>query len=81
MEGHSQNRQAWETVASALEVRDRLADLFAERAQALASGLAEHGLYGSALEDEITATEAAYVGAAVTEIATLRGELFGRQRG
>ena len=37
--------------------------------------------YMAYLDDEIEATTSAYVGAAVTEIATLRAELFGPQVG
>jgi hypothetical protein len=33
------------------------------------------------LEDDLLAAREAYVGVAVTEIATLRGELFGPQLG
>jgi hypothetical protein len=35
----------------------------------------------SDLDDELAATRAAYIGAAVTEIATLRAELSGPQVG
>jgi hypothetical protein len=37
--------------------------------------------YMADLEDEVAACRAVYVGAAVTDIAVLRGELFGRNVG
>ena len=40
-------------------------------------GLASDPAYMDDLSDEIDATRHAYLGAAVTEIATLRGELSG----
>jgi hypothetical protein len=40
-------------------------------------GLAEEAAYMADLTDEIVVTRHAYVGAAVTEIATLRAELSG----
>ena len=64
---------------SAVEVRDRLLALRAERALALASGRPLDA--AEALEDEIRAVEAALVGTAVTEIAVLRAELSGRLQG
>jgi hypothetical protein len=57
---------------SALEIHTHLLDLQAERA--LASTAAD-------LDEEIEATNQAYVGAAVTEIATFRAELSGPQVG
>ena len=59
----------------------RLQDLAAERAAAALEGVADHPLYRSDLETEIDAVRAAYVGVAVTELATLRGELSGRPQG
>lgn len=54
---------------TAIEARTHLIQLEAERALA------------TDLDDEIEALRHAYVGAAVTEIASLRGELFGPQFG
>ena len=48
-----------------------------ERLLAVEIGLAADGAYMADLEDEIAACRAAYVGAAVTEIATMRAELSG----
>jgi hypothetical protein len=62
-------------------LRDRLNRLFAERQAAELEGLSAVEAYMADLEDEIAATHAALVGMAVTEIATLRGELFGAQWG
>ena len=66
---------------SAIEIQDHLQQLHAERALALIEGLEEHAAYMADLDDEITATRVAYVGAAVTEIASLRAELSGPQLG
>ena len=64
---------------SAIEMQIHLQGLQAERALASVAGLED--AYVADLEDEIAATRAAYVGAAVTEIATLRAELSGPQVG
>lgn len=66
---------------SAIEIQDHLQQLHAERALALIEGLEENAAYMADLDDEITATRVAYVGAAVTEIASLRAELSGPQLG
>jgi uncharacterized protein (DUF3084 family) len=62
---------------SAAHARQVLDDLRAERATALDTGLAHNVIY----MDDLEAAHAAYVGLAVSEIATLRGELFGPQVG
>ena len=66
---------------SALEVLRYLEGLEEERALASMTPLGNDPLYSADLEEEILATTHAYVGVAVTEIATLRGELFGRLEG
>jgi hypothetical protein len=66
---------------SAIEMQDRLQQLQAERALALIEGLESCSAYMADLDDEIAATRHAYVGAAVTEIATLRAALSGPQLG
>ena len=66
---------------SALEVLRYLEGLNEERALASMTPLADDPRYSADLEEEITATTHAFVGVAVTEIATLRGELFGRLEG
>jgi hypothetical protein len=66
---------------TAVEVRDRLVVLEAERALANGSGMAGIETYMADLEAEIETTRQLYVASAVTEIATLRGELFGRELG
>jgi hypothetical protein len=66
---------------SAIEMHDHLQQLHAERALALIEGLEGNAAYMADLEDEIAATRFAYVGAAVTEIASLRAELSGPQHG
>ena len=65
----------------AIELQIRLRELQAERLLASSAGLAADGAYMADLKDEIAEVRAAYVGAAVTEIATLRAELFGPQVG
>ena len=66
---------------SAVDVRHHLDDLLAERALAGAEGLMDNDAYRTDLETEIAAVRSAYVGAAVTELATFRGQLFGRNQG
>ena len=66
---------------SAIEIQDHLQQLNAERALALIEGLESNAAYMADLEDEIAAARSAYVGAAVTEIASLRAELSGPQVG
>ena len=66
---------------SAIEMHGHLQQLQAERALALIEGLGGNAAYMADLDDEIAATRSAYVGAAVTEIASLRAELSGPQLG
>ncbi len=66
---------------TATDLHLRLQDLQAERALAAIEGLAGNPAYMADLHDEIHATSQAFVGAAVTEIATFRGQLHGRLTG
>ena len=66
---------------AAIELKIRLKELEAERLLASSEGLAADTAYMADLEDEIAEVSDAYLGAAVTEIARLRGELFGPQVG
>jgi hypothetical protein len=66
---------------SAIEVRDHLTQLQAERALARGSELAEVRAYMADLDEEIEATRQLYVISAVLEIASLRAELSGVQVG
>lgn len=66
---------------TANEVQQLLTDLHTERALAVLEGLGEQRAYMAELDEEIATWRAAYVGAAVTEIATLRAELSGPQVG
>jgi hypothetical protein len=66
---------------TAVEIRGHLAKLEAERALALTTGLAEVNTYMSELHEEIEVCRQLYVVSSVTEIATLRAELFGAQLG
>jgi hypothetical protein len=61
-------------MSSAIDIRNHLTELQAERALANAGGRFE-------LDEQIVAVTRAYVGAAVTEIAVLRAELSGPQVG
>jgi hypothetical protein len=65
------------TTASAAALREQLHLLERERATATLAGVAANERYMADLLDEIEASRAAYVGAAVTEIASLRAELDG----
>jgi hypothetical protein len=65
----------------AIEIQVRLKELQAERLLASSEGLAADTAYMADLDDEIAEVSDAYVGAAVTDIATLRAELFGPQLG
>ena len=64
-----------------LELRTQLKALEAERAAAAEWGLAGVPAYINDLDGEIEKWRAAYVGAAVTEIASLRSALSGPQVG
>jgi hypothetical protein len=66
---------------SAIEAHSHLLELEAERTLASMEGIPEDCAYMAELDGEIEATTSAYVGAAVTEIATLRAELSGPQVG
>ena len=63
------------------DLQRQLAELNAERAAASLEGLDADDGYMSALRAEIGATRASLIGAAVTEIATLRAALGGPQVG
>ena len=68
----------------AIEMHTRLKELQAERMFASSEGLAAdtaYMAYMANLDDEIAEANDTYIGAAVTEIATLRAELFGPQVG
>jgi hypothetical protein len=61
--------------------RTQLAELREELAAAALHGLADHPAYRADLTDAIEAASAAYVCAAVTEIASFRAQLGGPQVG
>ncbi|HEX8102856.1 MAG TPA: hypothetical protein VF533_09600 [Solirubrobacteraceae bacterium] len=69
------------TTSNVQTLRQRLDELAAERALAGLEGLGSNQPYLADLEGEIAFAQKAYVGAAVTQIATLRGELSGRLQG
>ena len=68
-------------MTSAVEIHTHLLELRAERALASIEALALNSTYMADLDGEIETTARAYVGAAVTEIATFRAELSGPQVG
>jgi hypothetical protein len=63
------------------EIRSHLDTLAEERAAALAWGADAIPAYIDDLQREIDDYRAAYIGAAVTEIATFRAQLSGPQQG
>lgn len=63
------------------EIRTHLVELANERMAAEALGLRADGAYMTDLQQEIATYRRALVGASVTEIAVLRGLLFGRDQG
>ncbi len=65
----------------ALEIQVRLNELRTERLLASSEGIDADSAYMADLDNEIALASHAYVGAAVTAIATLRAELFGPQVG
>lgn len=69
------------TLTPAGAVRQQLEVLEAERATAQLSGLDSNPVYMDDLLADIESHRSAYVGLAVTEIATLGGELSGRLHG
>jgi hypothetical protein len=69
------------TVVTAADARRHLVELEAERALAIDSGIGAIDAYMVDLDDEIETWRQFYIGAAVTEIAILRGELGGRDLG
>ena len=73
--------ESLDSYVSALEIRAYLTRLRLERVEAKEIGLSECDAYMTELDDEIAHSSSAFVGAAVTEVATLRGELFGCQVG
>jgi hypothetical protein len=66
---------------TATDIRNRLEALNEERHAALAWGADAIPAYMDDLQREIEHTQAAYVGAAVTEIASFRARLSGPQVG
>jgi hypothetical protein len=64
---------------TAFDYRCLLDSLVAERRAAVRSG--DGGAHLTALDDDLAAYRDAFVGAAVTEIATLRAQVGGAQQG
>jgi hypothetical protein len=66
---------------TAYDLHNQLLELHAERALAEETGVAGIASYMEDLERDIARSHAAFIGAAVTEIATFRGQLSGRNWG
>ncbi len=66
---------------SAVEARENVSKLEAERAIADLTGVAEIASYMRDLEEELELWRDLYTTLAVTEIAVLRGQLFGTLEG
>ncbi len=66
---------------TATDARTELRRLTAERLDAVEAGLGGNDHYMSQLDQEVAAARAAFVGLALTEIATFRAQLGGPQRG
>jgi len=66
---------------SAFEIHNQLLELHAERALANETGVSGIRSYMDDLERDIARSHAAFIGAAVTEIASFRAQLSGPQRG
>jgi hypothetical protein len=62
-------------MSSAIEMKNHLTELQAERAVAQFEGVSAGSAYIEDLDEEIAEVTQAYVSAAVTEIALLRAEL------
>jgi hypothetical protein len=69
------------TTPTAVEIQDELRMLYIERALAELEGLASDPSYMADLLDDIQAHRSAFVGAVVTEIASLRAEMDHPLRG
>ena len=76
-----ESNQTDDSAGTAADLKDYLAQLHAERALASLEGLGENAAYLADLDEALAAAHHAYVGAALTEIASLRAELFGPQEG
>jgi hypothetical protein len=68
-------------VDAVVDTRRRLEELHRERVLAGMTPLASEPAYMADLEEDIVITEAAYVAAVITEIASLRARLSGEQWG
>jgi hypothetical protein len=66
---------------TAAQAKSKLTLLLEERQAALRTPLAGNRAYMADLEADIAASQAAFVGWAITELAILRASLFGRPQG
>ena len=73
--------QTLQRAVTPTQARDRIRELETERVLASKVGLAENDSYMRDLEAELETWHRRYVISAVTEIATLRAEMFGAETG
>jgi hypothetical protein len=66
---------------TATDARLQLHRLQVERLDAVEAGLGENAVYMTDLENDIASSRVAYVALAVTEIASFRAQLSGRNEG
>jgi hypothetical protein len=66
---------------SSSEIRARLMELAQERLQAECRELSGYGVYGVDFEEDAVRYRAVGVGIAVTQLAVLYGQLYGRNLG
>jgi hypothetical protein len=66
---------------TAVDARTQLHRLQVERLDAVEIDLGANAVYMASLETDIASSRMAYIGLAVTEIATLRAQLSGAQNG
>jgi hypothetical protein len=66
---------------TATDARTRLHRLEAERLDAIDAGHSANAAYMAELQHDLAASRNAYIGLAITEIATLRAQLGGPQVG
>lgn len=70
-----------DSLVIAAHAAGHLRELYEERTAAADEGLVGNATYRADLDHAIDVARAAYVGASVTSIATLRGQLSGRLQG
>jgi hypothetical protein len=70
-----------EPAMTAVDARTQLRRLQVERLEAFEIGLGANAVYMASLDTDIASSRSAYIGLAITELATLRAQLSGPQIG